>query len=408
MAIQPFPPEMSEPKESFRVEHYVFINNVIGRLVESYASFFKNQLFDRSTEVVIGTYEKAVQLFNNRRTEAGSAGEKFHPKFPFITFDPGLDFEPEERAGKFFYQYPHHMARYASQEFKPAIYEDDNLIIGPVLNRYKGRLEMILWCSSVYEQIDYRMMLYQFFGGIGRQITPRTIEGYIILPDNFVYYTYTNKFKGITYELDWSGTSVGVTLVKNINRDKYVFPFKVTPWLTLTDVSDGSEKYGADDISDWRLTASMEWECSIPTHLVMHAYQIPEQIYKSTFEMDSGFHWVDATDDPSAPQTRTVSITDDEGIPRTHDIKYHSAYNYILTESDKTTLEAENNITITLPVAIDIPDYLLVYSKYGRLYERYHWKRNETNVTDIEIIGYGVSGFEKDDILTFVVYEVGE
>ena len=52
-----------------------------------------------------------------------------------------------------------------------------------------------------------------------------------------------------------------------------MFPFYIRPYIKLTGVSDGSEKYGGsgDEISDYRLSVSMEWECSLPTHLIMLA-----------------------------------------------------------------------------------------------------------------------------------------
>lgn len=253
--------------------HYFFINNIFGSLIEGIGEYFSYELFPRTTELVVGTYSKAVQHYKNRQNVGG---EKHQINYPFLTLDPILDIEPEDHEGKFFHSYPNFMLNFATKLYNPVIYEDAHVLIAPVLNRYKGSLELIMWNGSVYESIDNRILAWQFFAGTGRPVFPKNIQSYFILPDNLVYFTYNNPYKKETYQLDWTNNRSKCVLVKNINKTKWVFPFELRPWITLRSINDGEEKYGGDDLGESKLTLDLEWECSIPTHCVVVLKDYPD------------------------------------------------------------------------------------------------------------------------------------
>ncbi|MCK5015492.1 MAG: hypothetical protein KAS32_00305 [Candidatus Peribacteraceae bacterium] len=405
--------------------HYYFINNVIGQFVKSTGDFLRTELFPRTTEIVIGTYEKALQHYENTLDKSG---HKHHPKFPFVTLDPSLELEPEARAGRFLHQYPSFEPGFAARHWEPVIYLDNNVRIAPILNRYQGRFEVTLWCSSVYEALDYRILAYQFFGGLDRPIYPKTIEGYFILPDEIKNYNYTNRYTNEDYVLDWENNSdVGVTLIKNINQDKYVFPFAITPYMKLTSVSDGSEKYGGDALSDWRVVLELDWESYLPTHMVMEAHEEPV-VSDTVFEINVGFHYVQASGgtapdeiishvysadsthelvtgiDSTTGDPITMTVLDHGTSHATLDAVYDIAYNYIITASDSTSIAAEENIIITLPKDMPKKQLVKVYTKYGEIEQDYTWKFKTGSVTKIELIGFALDYLVEDDVVTIVLY----
>ena len=257
--------------DGHRVYHIYYANGVLGSFFRGLASYFATELYPRTKEVVIGTYQKAIQHYTNLQNEAG---EKYTPEFPFLTFDPTMEFEPEEVAGKFLYQYPNFLPGFAAKVFSPTIYEDANISIDPVLNRYKGRCELIIWCSSVYELIDLRVLTYQFFGGnVGRLVKPKSCQSYFIMPNELVFYSHTNPYQKTTYPLDWENNQrVDINLIKNINQNRMVFPFLLEPSLKLEGISDASTKYGGDTLSEEKLSLDISWECYIPTHLVLSVH----------------------------------------------------------------------------------------------------------------------------------------
>lgn len=387
------------------VYHHYFINNVIGTYIDGLAKFFKNSLFNRTTEVVVGTYEKALQHYSTRIQDLE---ERHHPTYPFATLDPSLDFEPDEIAGRFLYQYPQFEPNFAIREFQPRIYEDDNIIVAPVLNRYKGRVELIIWCSSVYEYMDNRLLAYQFFGGLNRIISPTNIEGYFILPDEVVFYDYSNAYTDESYRLDWTNTTVESLLIRNINQNRYVFPFAVQPQIKLTGVSDGSEKYGGDDLSEWRLSLEIEWETVLPTHLIMETTHLPENSHIKTFEIDVGFVYVAATaeagSDETTPNEILLSIYDTSTEEFTRvDAHYDNAFNYFLTESDITAIDNDEDVDIDLgDVSILDSHFLQVYGRYGRMEESYHWIMEDDHT--ITLKGVGLTNLEVDDLITIIKY----
>lgn len=379
--------------------HHHFINGTLGSFMSGIADFFHTELFDRSNEVVIATYEKAVQHYKKRIQDLQ---EHHHPKYPFVTFDPALDFEPDERAGRFLWQYPQFSKKLAMETFEPLLYQDDNVKIAPVLNRYKGRCELIIWCGSVYEYLDYRVLSYQFFGGMDRPISPKNIEAYFILPDEVITHTVDNKFTGDSYQLDWTNTDVGITLVKNINKNKYVFPFVLRPQIKLIGVTDGSEKYGSDDLAEWRLSVEMEWECDIPTHLISETTNMPINNNSLSFELDVGCIYVEPTTE-TAPREILISITDqDTGDITRKNLIYEQTLSYILTADDVEDLENDEDVFIDLGISIQGKEYIKIYGIYGELKANYNWDLKNNKI--IKLIGSTISNLSAGNNLAITVY----
>jgi len=399
---------MTDYKNRLESHHYYFINNVIGSYFSGMAEYFKKELYPRTTEIVISTYEKAIMHYRNRMREAG---EKHIHTFPFISMNPNLDIKPEDHAGRFLYQYPAFDKNFAIDQFRPLIYQDDNITIAPVLNRYVGTIELIIWCSSVYEAIDTKVWTYQFFGGLDRPIQPKYIEGFFIMPDDIIFYTYNNRYNGETYNIDWTKTKVGTTLIKNINQQRYVFPFTINPMIKLTDISDASTKYGGDDLAEWVLNVSLEWECHIPTHLIFKVNHLPDPCCKAKFNIRTGFKYV--SEKITAPETMMMTIYEDDNDSTKNkrvDLIYNAMYNYILSSSEIASINKEEDFSITIPgVNIEDVHFIKIYGKYGEMRHGFHWKL-KANPPDLDsnilqLVTFNLKNvFEEGDIITIVKY----
>lgn len=385
---------------TWTAHHHHFINGTMGAFFQGIADFFNTQLFDRSNEIIISTYEKAVQHYKKRIQDLQ---EHHHPKYPFISFDPALDFEPDERAGRFLWQYPQFSRQLAMNMFEPVIYNDRNVTIAPVLNRYKGRFELIIWCGSVYEYLDYRIMAYQFFGGSDRPISPKNIEAYFILPNDVVTQSVDNKFTKESYQLDWANTNVSVALIKNINTNKYVFPFALRPQIKLTGVSDGSDKYGSDDLAEWRLSIEMEWECDIPTHLISETRNMPLANNSLSFEIEFGCIYVDDIEEV-APRDIMLSITDSTtGNSERKTITFKESVIYTLTDNDIDSINDDEDIYIDFTTLVLGEEYLRIYSRFGKLIARYNWDLEDSHT--IRLISSTIDNLEAGNLVTIVIYK---
>lgn len=392
-------------------------------MIRGIADYFGTEFFDRSQEIVIATYEKAVQHFSQRLKEPG---EKHAPRYPFIVFDPGMDFEPDPQAGRFFHGYPHFLRAFAIRLIKPYIYEDDNIVVAPVLNRYRGRFDIIVWCSSVYELIDFRFLVIQMFGGQERIIYPRNILGQIIMPDEILGYEYNNPYTKVNYTLDWEANGSEVQLIRNINDNKMIFPFTFRPWIKMVDISDGAEKFGGsgDELSEYRLNIGLEWECSIPTHISMLA--IKEPIFDNILELnvDIGYSYKCDFKDPITGEViNTINMTDtisnvigkddeedeDNKIVTSEWAYFKDRYKYTITETDINNMNLSDpiNPVITLTESVSNGWNVRLYGKYGPMNRSYHW--NLISDTEVELVSVTLKdSFDEGDEIWIAMYEGDE
>lgn len=399
--------------------HHIYINNYISAFFKGTANFFASELYDRTKEVVISTYEKHVRHW---RTRSKEAGEKLTPRYPYLVVDPSLEFEPDPQAGRFFYQYQQFDRKTAASMFNPVIYNDGNVRISPSLTRYRGRMTLILYCSSFQELIDYQIMTYQFFGGMDRVIKPLNLESYIILPDEFTSYVYENDYTGEKYSLNWDDNQADVYLVRNINQNKMCFPVESQPFFRLTSLTDGSEKYGgsADAIGEHRLNIELEYEIELPTSLIVFMNQQPEGCpvtARIDMELVVGFHMIKldhqvgeqiilAPDEIFKLVGHEITEGDLEGDTTTSRfIIYDQVFYYTVTEEDIDKIENEPPENFTIQLLEDAPDcsYVKVFSKDGEMRRGWIWKLIDNDV--IELMGFRLQNLSEGDVIAIVYYK---
>lgn len=394
----------------YKVEHHYYINNFFGEFIRSCAEYFKDNWFPDREDLIISTYHKAIEKYRNRKNKGG---ERWSPKCPFMVVNPDLNLSPTDGFGKLFHNYPNYNTKLASTLYGPVVYQDDNVKVTPVVNQYRGSMEVILFDSSIYQLIDSTFILNQFFSGQNRYITPTNITGYYVLPDEMLLYEYNNPYTGESYVLDWETYSEDTTtkLIKNINQNKWVYPFTVKPRFSLTSVSDGSSKYGneGDDLFEARLVANIDWECMLPTHLVLFASTLPVPCHFFQMDIAVNFQYtmasVQANNNVVAPTEFGVLIKDtlSSDFGRTRMLYYKRCYNYTITSNDYDNIQDENNIDIDIGEQLPDCEYLKIYGKYGELERDKHWKLLVDNQT-VRLIGFNLKGLSTNNILSFMIY----
>ena len=386
------------------------VNTTYSSFIKSLADLFRTEFFPRSKEIVISTYEKCVERERKRREEAS---ENYSPRFPFLTINPEMNFEPEEKAGRFFYNYPGFMNFFGAQQWSPRIYEDSNLFLAPVFNRYRGDIEIIVWAASVYEIIDLRARSFQFFGGLERILKPN-FEGYFIFPGEIRLYKYENPYTDESYYIDWSKSLAETFLIKVINQNKMIWPFQISPMIKLTGVSDGSDRYGnpsEDAISEHRIILSLSWESWIPVHLALVSEAFPPICHSFEIDLEIGYQYSRISEDVG----RTVSVpihkiatyldsTDSTSLTRV-DLIWDQTFAYFLTASDIETFAEDNDVTVTLPDEIADCSYLQILSKLGKLTRDFTWALEGAKT--VKLLGYQLKqlDFEEGDMLSFEIYK---
>ena len=398
--------------------HHYYINNAYASFFRSIADYFRSDWFDRSSDTIISTYTKAVRHWMNIKK---NAGEDYSPNYPFLSMDIGTDLEPDPQAGRFFHQYPAWRKRWATDlygnYYEPVIYKDDQVLISPIWNRYKGTIELTIWCSSIYEYFDVRQLVFQKWSGLDRIIMPVVVDGCIVLPDELVDWEYTNEYLPVNYPIRWEENKAETKLIKNMNRNKVVYPFSVKPQLRLSSVTSGADKYGGsgDDVAEHRLVIEMIWESYLPTHVGVHSKRgrpgPPSHNISVEMNLSSRSSLV------QVPGEDPVSIDGPDsmfgfyggkkdGVFYSGTMTYKETFNYILSdeEDEKINGEEKENFQIELLEPVEIMGLgLRIYGKFGELLQGRDWRFINNNL--IEFYYKQMSSYEVGDSLTFVLYD---
>lgn len=246
-----------------QVKDNFFIHNVFSSFFAGVLEWFGEDFYPRFQWKVVGTYSKSVQYFNEKRKLGTDPNEKL---LPAISLDPMLDFSPEERGGRFLWQFSRYAPGIGMQFFKGIDLKEQDVLITPVFSRYQGTFELTFWLSSVYELLDFRVSLLQFMGGYNRWVRPKYFWTYMILPEeieNFETDPSTHT------KLDWSNTTADLVSVSTINKTRLAVPFALDPIWRLESFGDSSTKYGGDSIAEYKLSATLGYELNIPTYVVL-------------------------------------------------------------------------------------------------------------------------------------------
>lgn len=249
-----------------KVDDVLYVHESFSSLFHGMLNWFSTIFEPRFAYKVISTYDKAVQFFRSKQTARDGTIQT--NILPSITLDPNLDFSNEERSGKFFWMYKT-LNKMGNRPFAYKVnLKDQGVTISVNHTRYSGTCDVTFWLSSIYELFDFRSKIIQFCGGTGRWIRPEFFWSHIILPEEIVKFGRPDDGK----PLDWSATPLEIIQLSTTNTKEYALPYPLNAIWRLDSLSDGSTKYGADQLTEWRFTATFTWEANIPTFLRLDNY----------------------------------------------------------------------------------------------------------------------------------------
>lgn len=361
-------------------ETYHFIHNVFGHFFKDMLDYFSTTLYPRFEYRVVGTYDKAVEYLAKR---AQYDRETDQPLLPALILNPSGDFSPAEGSagGKQLWRYPNLAPTMIKRLFNP-IYQDDHLIMHAGFIRIKGEFELIMMLNSFYEYCDLRLMMINYFGGLDRIIYPRFFSSFIILPDSFLTYEYSNEYTGVTYNIDWTTSNSSNQLVRSTARNEVVLPLNIKPQISLVSMADASNRYGGPDkIADWRLTSTINYEIEMPNYLILESDYLAENVnlelrYGSAYSAYNdyqppdnrqlyNYHWDWGLDSTSNSGVTYLDASDATcEIDNVGDYVFKTRYFHEVTAVDAAQ---ETYLDITIPEQITNRLMLIVNSRYGEL-----------------------------------------
>jgi len=362
-------------------DRYHFIHNVFAHFYKDVLDWFSGSLYTRFEYRVVGTYDKAVEYINKN---CQYDRETDNPMFPALILNPSGDFTPADgnAGGRQFWRYPNLNPTLIKRLFDP-IYRDDRVIVHAGFIRIKGEIELIMLLNSFYEYCDLRMMMINMFGGMDRIIYPQFFSSFIILPPDFVDYKYTNEYTNQEYQLDWTSANASTQLVRSTAQNELVLPLNIKPQISLTGMSDASNRYGGtDNIAEWKLGATLNYEIEMPNYLIIESdylaeeaeisinygsvysayndYQPPDTRMLYNFKWDWGL-----TPETNNPDNEMDADDATSSMTYVGDFIFNTRYFHTITAAQAGDSTAE--IYITLPEQILKPYILIVNSSYGQL-----------------------------------------
>ena len=321
---------------------YFFIHNCFGSFFKGVLNWFGDDFYPRFNYRVIGTYEKSVEYFNKKKQLGHEVDTNL---LPSISLDPQLDFAQEERAGRFLWQSPNNVPYFSAKLFDSVKLGDQEISVTPVFSRYQGTFELTFWLESIYELIDFRMMLLQFTGGFGRVIRPDFFWSHIILPDE-IYNFETDD----NTPLDWSETDDTILHINSINQERHTLPVVLTPTMKLESFADASTKYANDQIAEYKLTATFNYEINLPTYMVLR---------KTGGKISLGFSMGTAKTryGIASPVTMVENIESSDVAEFKNIGNNIKVYRAIETEIEKTSLIMSSDTSSVYPESLEAQDW---------------------------------------------------
>jgi len=391
--------------------HYFYIHNVFANFYKDVLDYFTTYLYPRFEWKVIGTYDKAVEYIS--KTDQYDR-ETDKPNLPALILNPSGEFNiAQDAGGRQLWRFPNLAPGFIKRLFDP-IYQDQNIIVHVGFSRFRGEIELIMLLNSFYEFCDLRVFLLQIFGGVDRVIEPTYFSSFIILPEELINFRYHNEYTHVTYTLDWDTAGASERLVKTTNQTELVVPATIRPQLKLTNISDGSSRYGGTDkVADWRLTATVEFEIEMPSFLILESDYLLEKI---NFEIRYGScyssynrhkapvnrqlftkQWSWGLDETSNSELLLDSTS---VIDFTGEYVFKTRYYHVITESEAAST---TNVRISLPEQITDKKSLIVESRWGEMQYGDHYRITKNgNAIYIQVDNVDL---EKDMVIQLYVYE---
>lgn len=256
--------------ETMKQKHFetdcVFVHTCFMSLFSGMLNWISDVLYPRFNYKVITTYDKAVEVFTKKMQNPD--GEVQNAFLPALTLDPVLDFSNEERAGRFLWMFKNLDAG-KKNNWNTIKLTDQGVTITPMFTRYQGTVEITAWFTSIYELMDFRTKVIQYCGGYQRWIRPDCFWTHLILPKQII------DAEGPNGAIDWNGINPEIITLQTTTTKEYALPFQLDAIWRLDSFSDASNKMGADQIAEYKQTATFTWECNIPTWIRFDNYQYP-------------------------------------------------------------------------------------------------------------------------------------
>lgn len=250
---------MTYPQRTDDMFYCFYVNHCLMDVFNGIMSWFTQSYYTDFKYKVMGGYDKAIKLIK----ESYSKDKQPNIPLPSISLNPLGDIAVDPKFAQL-WRVPS-IGTNLQQLYMDPIYEDERFGFSVIANRFTGNFEVIIYCGSPYEYLDFfTQTLMWFHGGFNRRVRPGLISTNCIIPDEVV----TTAYDGDT-PYDWATAGVSKQLIKSMNSEFFVYPMTLGPQIWLTSVTNGSTIYGEDDVESYKLQLTIEYDVDLPTHVIV-------------------------------------------------------------------------------------------------------------------------------------------
>ena len=236
-----------------------YVNNCLMDAFSGMMSWFSESYYNAFKHCILGGYDKAIREIKTHLKNGEQSGAL---PLPSISLNPFGDLAVDPKFPQL-WRVPSVGTNLASLYLDP-LYEDEYFGFSVIANRFTGNFEVIIYCNSPYEYLDFFVQtLMWFHGGFNRRVRPGLISTNCIIPDEVVETAYEDA------PYDWTKSGLKKEFVKSMNGNYYLFPINIGPQIWLTGVSNASTVYGEDDVASYKLQITVEYDIDLPTHVIV-------------------------------------------------------------------------------------------------------------------------------------------
>lgn len=238
-----------------------YVNHCLMDVFSGIMSWFSESYYNAFKHKILGGYDKAIQEIRMHLNKKDQA--EILP-LPSISLNPFGDITVDPKFAQL-WRVPSIGTNLASLYMDP-IYEDEYFGFSVIANRFVGNFEVIIYCASAYEYLDFFVQTSMWFhGGFNRRVRPGLIHTNCIIPDDVILGSYGDA------PYDWSETGITKQFIKSMNGDYFLYPITLGPQIWLTSATNGSTVYGEDDLASYKLQLSIEYDVDLPTHIIVRS-----------------------------------------------------------------------------------------------------------------------------------------
>lgn len=231
----------------------------ISEMAKAIKDFIHFDVYQDFKGFVYGGYDKGLQTYR-QQVETVNQGDLIDYGLPLISYTINID-GPAETVDSTWRSSKLNIG-HARVIYEP-FYKDDDLELRIVYRRFKGTIDLNIFCSSQPEQLDIQMSFIDSFISLNKFIVA-PLRVFTIIPDSFL----ATDIHGVQINRVFKKENISRDFIEAVNERAYYLGCNTNSQIRLVSLTPSNKLYGGKDLPEFTLTGSMEFEVDIPQYIL--------------------------------------------------------------------------------------------------------------------------------------------